>query len=375
MNKYIKIITLNKNGDKLKISNNIRKFLIVLFFLLAVPTLVYADSNPISDFLNSFVGAVIGLLLFFIVGPYLIYKAEFQFRAQHFAAAKPADASAPANGANVYLYGKAALSKTNTCAMLPKTQCLYYNYTKQKLTVTEKVVCGMEADGQNVKKISSAGSRNNEQCWNAEVSEWETVDSARSAPEFKIGANTITPNDSTAYEGELTKKENSFNKGGEQYKETVRYIQASDDSILAVGKAENGVMGSGDPFVVSTKNFEATKALIAQEQKTWVMVLKILGFLAFLIGMNLILGPIPALIKVGGWIPVLGGVFNALSGIVGTAIFIASLIVAIVMTIALIVIFRILRAITDNVLVIVAIAIIIGIVVMFAIGGFIKPPL
>ena len=189
-----------------------------------------------------------------------------------------------------------------------------------------------------------------------------------STPSFKIGQNSITPNEKTKYYGDIQNKENSLQKGGTTYREKISYLELTDGNFLAAGNATKGVMSKGEPFVVSSKDFESTKALIAAEQNSWILVLKVLGFISFLLGMYLILNPIPSLINILGAIPLLGGIFSGLAGITGGLILILSLVVAVVMTILLTVVFKVLRAITDNIFAVIGITIVIGLILMFVLG-------
>ncbi|MBI5224020.1 hypothetical protein HY990_06390 [Candidatus Micrarchaeota archaeon] len=384
-------------------SQNIKKniFLGIILLLLILPLTINAqssDSNTVvtdqpagtlesaghraGDFLWSLVGALVGFLLFFIGAPFLLFKSEFQNKAKLFSKAKPADSATAANG-YVSLFGKPQLIGTNKCSILD-TPSLYYSYNKEKLTVTQKVVCGSDAERENVVKISPAPDRCTteivtrdgrdyketrcEKCWNANVSEWVSVERKDGLGTFKIGANTVTPNTQTEYMGDILEKKSTSNKAGVDYRETVSYIEASTPQILAVGEAKAGSMASGKPFVVSTKDFEATRQLIVQAEKTMSLILKVLGFLAFLIGMYLILAPIPALINVAGAIPFIGQLFSGLASITGIMIFIVSLVVAIIMTLILTIIFKILRAITDNIVAVIAITIVVGLALMYVLG-------
>ena len=381
----------NKNNSLL-----IFGLLFVLFFspfLLAQSSDTTTSSrvlNPLEsaahrtgDFLQSLVLAIVGFLLFFIVAPFLMYKSEFQRTLQNFTKYLSADSSSPANG-NVYLFGPASLKGSNTHPMLGKTNCIYYDYVKEKLVITQKVVCGSEAEGENVEKISPAPDKCRkvivtengqdvektvcEKCWNANVKEWQKDDENLSTPSFKIGQNSITPNEKTKYYGDIQNKENSLQKGGTTYREKISYLELTDGNFLAARNATKGVMSKGEPFVVSSKDFESTKALIAAEQNSWILVLKVLGFISFLLGMYLILNPIPSLINILGAIPLLGGIFSGLAGITGGLILILSLVVAIVMTIILTVVFKVLRAITDNIFAVIGITIVIGLILMFVLG-------
>lgn len=383
------------------LANRNAKFLLFgLFVLMLFSPISFAQDygytngsrelNPLEsaghragDFLQSLVFALIGFILFFIVAPFLMYKSEFQRALQNFAKYLPADAANSASG-NVYLYGKPQLKGTNTHTLLGKKNSLYYNYKKEKLVVTQKVVCGYEAEKENVQKLSPAPDKCKkvivtengkdvektvcEKCWNANVKEWQEADHELSTPAFKIGQNSVSPNEKTRYIGDIQSKENSFEKSGTSYRENIQYIELSDSNVLAAGKAINGTISSGDPFVVSTKDFEGTKALIAAEQNSWIMVLKVLGFISFLLGMYLILAPIPALINILGAIPLLGGLFSGLASISSGLILILAVVSAVIMTVLLTVVFKVLRAVTDNILAVIGITIVIGLILMFVLG-------
>ncbi|HII38489.1 TPA: hypothetical protein HA318_00600, partial [Candidatus Micrarchaeota archaeon] len=300
-----------------------------------------------------------------------------------FSKAKPATPDAPANGYS-YVYGKPDASKQNACPLLPKTNCLYYKYDEEKQAYTQKVVCGAEAERPNVTKISPAPdrvetrivTRNGKdyrdtvstKCWNAKVSEWVKVEHKFSAPQFKLGANTVIPNENALFKGDIQKKTSQSTENRVDYRETVEYIEANEKNILAVGEAKEGLISSGKPFVISTLPYEATKEQLAKEQQGASMVYKIFGFLALAIGFYLILNPIAALASIGGAIPLIGGLFNALSGIVGIMIIIAAVIIAAIMTVILTIVFKVLRAITDNLLAVIAITIVVGLAAFYLLG-------
>lgn len=348
---------------------------------------IESTTRRAGNFLKSFVLAFIGLLLFFLAAPYLLFLSEFQYTSQHFSAAVMANAASPATG-YVYVYGAPLLVSANPCRLLPEKQCLYYDYTKEVLTIKQRVVCGSDAEDSNVEKVSSAPDECNkkvvreggqdvekevcEKCWNAKVKEWEVVDDKTSTPEFKVGVNTVTPNSKTDYMGELGNKKSEYDVNGTKYREEMRYIEQTSAEVLAVGSAKNGVISSGDPFVVSTKNFEATKEIVAQKQASAEFFYKLLGFLAYLIGVVFILSPIPAFIEIAGGIPWVGDVFVGLGKITGFIMYGIALVVAIVMTILLTIVFKIMRFLSDNVLVIIFGAIVVGGIVLFALGTIFK---
>ncbi len=348
---------------------------------------IESTSRRAGNFVKSLIGVILGLLLFFLVAPYLLYQAEFQYTAQHFSTAVMAD---PINAADgyVYLFGKATLVSANPCIMLTEKQCLYYDYTKEQLVVKQKVVCGSEAEKSNVQKISAAADQCKKvvvtengqdvekeickKCWHANVSEWDQVDAKKSTPEFRIGVNLVIPNSKTSYKGDLRQKSLEYNVNNSKYREKMIYLEQTSADVLAVGSAKNGVMASGDPFVVSTKNFEATKKLIIQEQASTEWMFRIGGFLAYLFGMLLILGPIPMFIEIGGGIPWLGGIFRSLGAITKAIMFGVSVVIALVMTVLLTLFFKVLRFLSDNILFIILGGIILGVLVILGIALLFK---
>ena len=337
-------------------------------------------ANRTGDFLWSIIGAIAGFVLFFIVAPFIMFKSEFQYLLENFSKAKIVDPKVKQEGF-IAIFGKSKVKKPE---MMSKTPLLYQSYIKEKLEITTKIVCGSDAEKENVEKISPAPdkcrkvivSENGkdiektvcEKCFNAKVREWKEVERYLKTPELSIESYQVKPNEKTLYKGEIQSKENKINEKGNEYREKIEYIVADEKEILAVGNAKNGEINSGNPFVISTKNFGETREIIANEQKTWVLILKVLGFLAFAIGMYLILAPIPALINIFGSIPFIGGIFGGLSGVTGFLVLIVAVISAIVMSIVLTIVFKIARAVTDNIFVIIGLTVIIGLVLMFVFG-------
>ncbi len=165
-----------------------------------------------KNFLGSIVGAVIGLLLFFLVAPGLIFMSEFQYTAENLAQATPAAIDSPATG-YVYLWGKPVLSSANPCLALTDKQCVYYSYMKEEYLEKTGVKCGRDATNAGVTKVSDApekcktetvrrGGKDYEErvcekCINAKWHQWDIIESKVSSPVFKIGANTIDPRSAT----------------------------------------------------------------------------------------------------------------------------------------------------------------------------------
>lgn len=337
-------------------------------------------ANRTGDFLWSLVGAIAGFLLFFIVGPFLMFKSEFQYLLQNYSKAKTVDPKIIEDGF-LAVFGRSNVKKP---VMMGKTALIYELYVKEKLEVTTKVVCGSEADSPNVEKISQAPdkcrkvvvSENGrdvektvcEKCYNAKVKEWKEVERSLKMPEFSIEKYLIKPNEKTLFKGDIQSKEEKYKEGSNEFREKIEYIESNGQEMLAVGDSKGGEITKGNPFVVSTKNFSETREIIANEQKGWVMMLKILGFLAFGVGMYLILNPIPTLINIFGAIPLLGGIFGAFASASGFIIIVFALVSAVIMTIALTVVFKVARAVTDNILVIIGLTVIIGLILMFVLG-------
>jgi len=152
----------------------------------------------------------------------------------------------------------------------------------------------------------------------------------------------------------------------QSYRESINYIDTSKN-VLVVGNANNGIISSGDPFVVSNKNYEATKEIIKQNQKTTTLILKLLGFFCFLFGVYLILQPIKTFIEIFGGIPILGNLFVGLGGLTGFLLFGISLLLALVLTTVLTILFKVLRLFVDNILVIFIASTILGVLIIFAV--------
>ncbi|MFH0863396.1 MAG: DMT family transporter [Candidatus Altiarchaeota archaeon] len=343
-----------------------------------------------KNFLSSLVGALIGLLLFFLVGPGLLFMSEFQYTAENLARAVPASVGSPANG-YVYLYGIPSLVLSNPCMLLPEKQCIYYSYTQEELLEKTGVKCGSDANKQGVVKISDASDKCRtrtvrkggqdveeqvcEKCINAKWTEWGIVSSKESRPDFKLGVNTVkTP--SASFKALKEHSRGEYTEQNRKLREKLSYID-NTDNVLAVGNAVNGLMTTGSPFIVSTKDYESTKEQVKTEQSTNSLIMKVIGFLAILIGMMLILRPITAFVEIAGAIPFLGDIFIGLSSITGMVMFGFSIGIAILLTIVYTLVFKLLRIFVDNIIVAVVIGAIIGLVTLVIASKLLrmrKPP-
>jgi len=333
-----------------------------------------------KKFLSSLIGIIIGLTLFFGVGPYLIYKSEFQYTAQNFAKATLTDSSLMANG-YIYIYDIPTLITDNPCMILTEKQCIYYDYQKEQEVEKTGVKCGSDADTPGVIKISQApdecrkefvreGGKDVERevckkCWNAKWKEWEKIDTKLSIPEFKLGMNIVNSNTLTTFMSDYYST-GEYKIENQNYRESVNYIDTSNN-VLVVGNANNGIITSGNPFVISNKNYEATKEIIKQKQKTSTFILKLLGFFCFLFGVYLILQPIKTFIEIFGGIPILGNLFVGLGGLTGFLLFGISLLLALVLTTVLTILFKILRLFVDNILVVFIVSSIVGALIIFVV--------
>jgi len=295
-------------------------------------------------FFRSMTAGLIGLAFFILVGPALIFSSEFSGEKDRFDQAMPAIASEPANG-YVYIWGKAEAVAPVKCPILTRKSCIFFDYSKLKYVDRMGELCGEKLNDQDVERlfqmkdrcfVKKSGEGENavqetvcERCWKAKWKEWNVVEEQRSALEFNIGANRVK-GEKAAFKNVRRYEGKEFQVKGERYREVLEYIDDSQE-ILVVGLATDGFIWSGDPFMVSTKPYEATSKQVEREEDNSPQMLKVAGALCLLLGMALILSAITELIDIFESIPNVGEAFIGLSRIRSKQAIVLSIVVSAVL--------------------------------------------
>ncbi len=223
----------------------------------------------------------------------------------------------------VYLWGDAQQNMPMRCPLLVREKCVFYEYSKLKLSVIEDVVCGDASEGKNIKRIQKVQDRcldSNEvdcqQCWKAKISKWNVFETHKQSRQFKMGVNIIEPKDAV-FKYPRVYEDKEFEIKGERFREIVEYIDIGKD-ILVVGDAKYGVIKSGTPFIISTRDYESTIGAIAEEgSDDTALRMQVLAVICMFIGLLIIVILINALVDAFGSIPHLVDAFIGLSRLRG----------------------------------------------------------
>ena len=349
---------------------------------------IESGQRRIGDFFKSFIGLLFGIVLVLFFAPYLIFISEFQYTAQNLSKAVPGELGSPQNG-YVYLYGLPSLKSESSCPVLENQQCIFFDYKKEKLSSQQGVLCGQELTDSkriNVERLSQAPDKCAkrvvreggadvekefcEQCFNSSWKEWKVVDSRKNFAGFSLGVNSINPPQSALVKFTESSSKSSL-EGEESLRETVSFLPASKE-VLVVGAASNGLIDSGNPFVLSSRSFEATKQQLGEEQASESFLNKIFAFILFAVGFFLIFNPINKLIEIFGAIPFIGDAFIWVSNFSAIVLAIIAVILALILTIILSLLFIVLRLFVDNFLIVVLITALILFALFFGVGKVFK---
>lgn len=294
-----------------------------------------------GGFFSSVIGMFIGFALVILVGPLAAWYAESQHKADDFASGAVVDAQSSESG-YIVLEGDPTNVKTMNCpteravkeelkveegaepeeaaqegAQEEAVPCVYIETSREEYTRSEYEKCGtLSADETELEYLGEECDEDGfdcESCYLVESYDWEEVESSSEYAAFKIGAYTITPGGSSNYIGtqSLTVYEYEESKTDpiETDQRWVYTYMPSNQNLLVAGDAEGNAIEAayeGRPFVVSNKSYQGTLEVLESQDRTMKWVLRIGSFLAIVIGMVFIVGPLMMFTNVFKFIPVVG---------------------------------------------------------------------
>lgn len=225
-----------------------------------------------------------------------------------------------------YIYNKCTDA---TCtASLANTQTLsdlfYFDIQKQRYEIVKTV-------RQETRTTEFAGTEQEETVEITEYNEqWVTKSSDKAYGKFKIGSISIEGNANaklmTSISSQtipnikidnLTPLENYGQVPGPNIGSTQMVINSIpsfiNKEVIIVGKVENGVIKSGDPFIITTSNEAKLLADLGQEESFQRIALLIFAWLSLFIGLGMLIAPILELVN---WIPLFGKMAKFAAGVI-----------------------------------------------------------
>ncbi|MCL5018825.1 MAG: TMEM43 family protein [Candidatus Pacearchaeota archaeon] len=289
-------------------------------------------ANPISALLGSIAGVFIGILIILLLAPVLLWFAESQDSAKIFSLSEEVLSTSGATGF-IRTTDVATANVAVPCYQNKVSgNCIYYSYVLEELQYTTRDYCGTLSENQKVIETKGQECRRDsndeevcEQCYLVNESNWNTVQQEMKFQPFSIGNFKIDYPNSARIIG----AETYSNQIDSTHKERMDYIR--NGVTLLVAGDSNGVTISdgGDKkyLLVSTLDYQATYETLKAQDVLIGWILRIIAFLALLIGYNMIFGPISVMSNFVRKIPLLG---KWIDNAVGGVIFLASLLLAIV---------------------------------------------
>jgi len=310
-----------------------------------VSTRVLGSSNPIAKKFRSIKSAVGGIgcgFILLIVGFVLIYQSIYGVKEYSKIVAALPTSKATEVIANQDL-AKVSGNATNSAGVsLSYTKCqdkfcnpfyttsakidnlYYYEYDKQRFEIVKHVT-------QETRTKDVGGDEVEE---TVEVvtypEEWVSKEANKAFGSFTLGTLAVQPNVDTKTMIEMNTQEILEVKvdnipaidflgqlPGPQVGSTKMIIKSipalNDKPVIVVGKVENNIIKSGDPFIVTTSNEAKLLADLGQEETFQRIALMLFSWLCMFVGLGLLLAPILELVN---WIPLFGGAAKLAAGVI-----------------------------------------------------------
>lgn len=269
-------------------------------------------------------GVFFGILL--VLGsPVALWYAESQHTAEDFASATPVEASTATDGYVVFT-GTPEVSAPLSCVE-DQESCLYYLEENQELVTKQEEQCGTVSEDARIieKTVTECDEDGNcEQCYLVERDVWETQTSDEKYTGALVGAYSVEFNESALMLG----LENATIDHTETTRDVWTYFPIPDELTVAGDSVSGTVASAEKTFVLSPYDQATTLVKLEERDSTIAWILRAVTFGMLFIGFASILGPLRYFSHLLRKIPVVGMFIKEATGL---AVFLASLVLAIVL--------------------------------------------